>query len=90
MLVLPCRLGRALFVGRDIRVTIVSIEGDEVRVGIDAPAHIRVSRDDISFELHLKRQAHREKDPDRQDELFGQKTRVHHRSRRASRHEASK
>ena len=53
MLVLSREAGEAIVIGEGlIRVTVVSVRGGKVRVGIDAPDDIRVDR----LEIHELRQ----------------------------------
>jgi len=47
MLVLSRRIGEHLVIGDDIRVTVVAINRDTVRIGIEAPPSIRVDRQEI-------------------------------------------
>jgi carbon storage regulator len=47
MLVLTRRLDEAIVINGDIRVTVVSIRGDTVRLGITAPKDVRVDRQEI-------------------------------------------
>jgi carbon storage regulator len=51
MLVLSRKLGQSFHVGPDVRVTIVKIDRNSVRIGIDAPGHVSVQREEILFEL---------------------------------------
>ncbi len=51
MLVLSRKLGQGFKVGSDIRVTIVKIDRNSVRIGIEAPDDISVRREEIVFEL---------------------------------------
>ena len=44
MLVLSRKVGEAIFIGRDIRVTVVEIRGKQVHLGIEAPARLLVLR----------------------------------------------
>lgn len=46
MLVLARAVGERILIGPDIVVKIVRVEGDQVRVGIDAPREVRILRDD--------------------------------------------
>jgi len=52
MLVLTRRVGEVIVVDGDIRVTVVSIKGDKVRLGVTAPGFVRVDRE----EIHARRQ----------------------------------
>jgi carbon storage regulator len=47
MLVLSRKKNQVIYIEPDIRLVIVSIEGDVVRLGIDAPKNIRIERDDM-------------------------------------------
>lgn len=47
MLILTRKRNQALVIGGDIRVTILKTQGDTVRVGIEAPPHVTVHRDEV-------------------------------------------
>ena len=47
MLVLSRRKDESLFIGEDIRVTILDIRGGQVRVVITAPESIKVFREEV-------------------------------------------
>ena len=47
MLILSRRIGETLKIGDDINVTILEFSGGQVRVGISAPKHIPVHREEI-------------------------------------------
>ena len=47
MLVLSRRVGESLVIGDDIVITILEQRGDIVRVGVDAPRHIQVRRQEL-------------------------------------------
>jgi len=51
MLVLSRKLGQSFRVGPDVRVTVVKIDRNSVRIGIDAPEDVSVQRQEIVFEL---------------------------------------
>jgi carbon storage regulator len=51
MLVLSRKLGQSFHVGPDVRVTIVKIDRNSVRIGIDAPDQVSVQREEIAFEV---------------------------------------
>ncbi len=48
MLVLSRKLGQRFQVGGDIRVTIVKIDRNSVRIGIEAPGHVSIRREEIA------------------------------------------
>ena len=47
MLVLTRRAGETIVIEGGIRVTVVSVQGDRVRLGITAPDSVRVDREEI-------------------------------------------
>lgn len=48
MLVLSRRLGETLVIGEDIKITVLGIQGNQVRIGIDAPKEISVHREEVA------------------------------------------
>jgi carbon storage regulator len=47
MLILTRKLGERIIIGGDILITLVEIKGSQVRIGIDAPSHLGVYRQEI-------------------------------------------
>lgn len=47
MLILTRRVGEALKVGDDVTVTVLGVKGNQVRIGVDAPADVAVHREEI-------------------------------------------
>ena len=47
MLVLSRGEGQVITIGDNIRITIVEVRGDKVRVGIDAPRDVQVMRAEV-------------------------------------------
>lgn len=47
MLVLTRKKGESIIIGDNIRLKIVSVEGDQVKLGIEAPRHIEIHRQEI-------------------------------------------
>jgi carbon storage regulator len=47
MLVLSRKAEQSLRLGEDIVITVLAIEGDRVKIGIEAPRHIPVLRDEL-------------------------------------------
>jgi carbon storage regulator len=47
MLILSRRAGESLTIGDEITITVVGINGNQVRLGITAPREVRVLRDEI-------------------------------------------
>jgi carbon storage regulator len=50
MLVLSRKESESLHIGDDIKITIVGIENDKVRVGIEAPKSLRIYREELRVE----------------------------------------
>ena len=50
MLALTRRKGETIVIGDDIIITVLSVAGDTVKIGIDAPRHIPVNRQEV-YEL---------------------------------------
>ena len=47
MLVLTRKPGETLMLGEDIQVKIVSIDGDQVKIGIEAPRSLKIYRREV-------------------------------------------
>lgn len=47
MLVLTRKLNQAIQIGDDIEIKIVGIEGEQVKIGIEAPKHIDIHRKEV-------------------------------------------
>lgn len=47
MLILTRRVQEALMIGDDVTVTVLSVKGNQVRLGINAPRDVEVHREEI-------------------------------------------
>lgn len=47
MLVLTRKKGESIMIGDTIEVKIIAVEGDQVKLGIDAPRSVKVHRSEI-------------------------------------------
>lgn len=47
MLILTRRLGESLYVGEDIKITVLSVQGKQVRLGLEVPAATTVYREEV-------------------------------------------
>ena len=47
MLILTRRVGESLMIGDEVNVTVLGIRGNQVRIGVDAPKHVAVHREEI-------------------------------------------
>lgn len=51
MLVLTRKPGESVMIGDDIEIAIVSVSGDQVKIGINAPKHIDIHRKEIYVQI---------------------------------------
>jgi carbon storage regulator len=51
MLVLTRKMGEVISIGDSIKIKIVEIKGNQVRLGIEAPAELRILREEILFKV---------------------------------------
>lgn len=58
MLVLGRHEEQAIRIGPDIRIMVVRIEGDYVRIGIDAPQHVNIVREELLTDIKHWRTSH--------------------------------
>jgi carbon storage regulator len=47
MLVLTRRVGESIVIADEIRVTVVSVRGDRIRLGIEAPRSVCIERQEV-------------------------------------------
>lgn len=47
MLVLSRKAGQEITIGDDIVLTVTQIKGGRVRIGIDAPKHLKIGRNEL-------------------------------------------
>lgn len=47
MLVLTRKVGEAITIGDDIRVVVIGVDRGQVRIGIHAPADVRILREEL-------------------------------------------
>jgi len=52
MLVLTRKSNQSIMIGDDVEVSVLSVMGDKVRIGIQAPQDIPVFRTEIYLEIH--------------------------------------
>jgi len=56
MLVLTRKLNESIMVGDDVKITIVDIKGDQVKLGITAPKQVAVHREEVYQEIQKENQ----------------------------------
>ena len=57
MLILTRRPGEKLVIGEDVTITVMSIKGNQVRIGIDAPADIQIHREEVYLRILKEQEA---------------------------------
>ena len=51
MLILTRRISESIIVGDDVKITVLGVKGNQVRLGIDAPKDIAVHREEIYMRI---------------------------------------
>lgn len=61
MLVLTRKIGSNILIGDNIKISLISVEGDKARIGIEAPRDIRILREEsITNTIEENKRAARE------------------------------
>jgi len=47
MLILSRKSGQSILIGDDIKIRIIEVKGNQVRIGVEAPRNISVHREEI-------------------------------------------
>jgi carbon storage regulator len=56
MLVLTRKKNESIVIGDDVKITIVDVRGDQVKLGITAPKNVSVHREEIYLEIQKENQ----------------------------------
>ena len=54
MLILTRKPGESIYIGEDVKITIVEIRGHQIRVGIEAPKDMRIYREEIFKQIRTE------------------------------------
>jgi carbon storage regulator len=55
MLILTRRVGETLMIGNDVTVSVVGLNGNQVRLGISAPKNVEVHREEVYERVKAER-----------------------------------
>ena len=56
MLILTRRVGETLMIGDEVTVTVLGVKGNQVRIGVKAPKHVSVHREEIYERIRAEQQ----------------------------------
>ncbi len=73
MLILTRRVGESLKIGDEIKITLLGIKGNQVRIGIDAPREVEVHREEIYDKIKRETRKANKRIP---DNLLDQASRI--------------
>jgi carbon storage regulator len=65
MLILTRRVGETVMIGDDVTITVLGVKGNQVRVGINAPKHVAVHREEIYERIKREQQSEAEADTEK-------------------------
>lgn len=54
MLIMTRRNGESIEIGDDVTVTVLSIRGNQVRIGVNAPRDVAVHREEIAEKIRME------------------------------------
>lgn len=58
-MILTRRAGETLFIGDDIKVTVLGVKGNQVRIGVEAPKDVEVHREEIYQRIQKEKEEKR-------------------------------
>lgn len=47
MLILTRKIGETIMIGESVKITVLNVKGNQVRIGIDAPKDVSIHREEI-------------------------------------------
>jgi carbon storage regulator len=63
MLILTRKVGESLMIGDEVTITVLGLKGNQVRIGVDAPKHVSVHREEIYERIQQERIDETSEDP---------------------------
>ncbi len=61
MLILTRRLNESIIIGDDVKVTVLGVKGNQVRLGVEAPKTVSVHREEIYERIQKEHLEEKEK-----------------------------
>ena len=58
MLILTRKVGESVLIGDDISITVLSVRGNQVKLGVQAPKEVSVHREEIYQRILQSKDAH--------------------------------
>ncbi len=68
MLILTRRISESIIIGDDVKLTVLGVKGNQVRIGIDAPKDVSVHREEIYMRIKQEKDEKSAPLPTDQDE----------------------
>jgi carbon storage regulator len=57
MLILSRRIGETLMIGDEIKITVLGVNGAQVRLGVDAPEEVEVYREELYTRIQQEKKS---------------------------------
>lgn len=57
MLILTRRVGETIMIGDDVTVTVLGIQGNQIRIGVNAPNDVSIHREEIYRRIEAEKAA---------------------------------
>lgn len=57
MLILSRKIDEKIRIGDDIIITLIEVHGDQVKIGVEAPKHVKVFRQEVFDAIQTENQA---------------------------------
>lgn len=58
MLILSRRIGESLMIGDDVVINVLGVNGNQIRIGVEAPRNVEVHREEIYERIQAEKAAH--------------------------------
>ena len=58
MLILTRKVGESVLIGEDISITVLSVRGNQVKLGVQAPKEVSVHREEIYQRIQQSKDEH--------------------------------